>query len=132
MRLNSLAGYVDAVGAKYGPEKIGYFQKADCFVFPTYYHGECFPLVLLEAMSYGLPCISTNEGGIPDLIDDGVNGVVVEKMNASELVAAMANMINNPIAAAQMGQNALKKYEQEYTQRIFEKRMCDILNRCLQ
>lgn len=47
-------------------------------MFPTYYHNECFPLVLLEAMQHGLPCISTNEGAISDIVDDGVTGYIVE------------------------------------------------------
>lgn len=39
---------------------------------------ECFPLVILEAMEYKLPVISTNEGGIPDIVKDGENGLICE------------------------------------------------------
>lgn len=39
---------------------------------------ECFPLVILEAMEYKLPAISTNEGGIPDMVKDGENGLICE------------------------------------------------------
>ena len=66
-----LKEYVSAYGAKYNDEKDTFLQKADVFVFPTYYNNECFPLVLLEAMEQGIPCISTNEGGIPAIIEDG-------------------------------------------------------------
>lgn len=62
---------VSAYGAKYNNEKDTFLQKSDVFVFPTYYNNECFPLVLLEAMGQGIPCISTNEGGIPAIIDNG-------------------------------------------------------------
>lgn len=122
---------VFAVGAKYGEDKVEYFQKADCFVFPTYYHGECFPLVLLEAMSFGLPCISTREGGIPDLLDDGVNACVVERKDQYALADAMCKMIDNPDVTKKMGQAALEKYNKEYTLEKFEDNIYKILKKCL-
>jgi glycosyltransferase involved in cell wall biosynthesis len=64
----NLSNCVFAHGAKYGNEKTYFFEQADIFVFPS--HDECFPLVLLEAMQSGLPIISTNEGGIPDIVDN--------------------------------------------------------------
>lgn len=127
----ALTDCVSAVGAKYGADKVEYFQKADCFVFPTFYHGECFPLVLLEAMSFGVPCISTNEGGIPDLLDDGINGFVVERKNEVALADAMARMLNDKIATQTMGQRALEKYNKKYTLEKFERNMYNILQVCL-
>ncbi len=118
---------VFAVGGKYGEEKKTYFKNSDCFVFPTFYHGECFPLVLLEAMSYSLPCISTNEGGIPDLLDEGVNGIIVEKHNVDALAAAMSRIIDEPETAKIMGANAYKKFKDKYTLDIFEKNIHHIL-----
>ena len=56
------------MGRKYGEEKERLFRESDIFVFPTYYDIECFPLVLLEAMQYGLPCVNTDEGGIRDIV----------------------------------------------------------------
>lgn len=49
-------------GKMFGKEKSGLLQKADVFVFPTYYDNECFPVVLLEAMQHKLPVVTTNEG----------------------------------------------------------------------
>ena len=64
----NLQEYVTYLGKKYGDYKYEIFQSSDIFVFPTFYHNECFPLVLLEAMMFGLPVISTSEGGIPDIV----------------------------------------------------------------
>ena len=51
----NLQEYVTYLGKKYGDDKYEIFQSSDIFVFPTFYHNECFPLVLLEAMMFGLP-----------------------------------------------------------------------------
>lgn len=72
-----IADKVRAHGARYGAEKDEFFRNADVFVFPSSYFKECFPLVVLEAMSYGLPCISTEEGAIPDIIEEGKTGFVI-------------------------------------------------------
>lgn len=76
-----LSEFAIYLGKKYGEEKNEKYAKSDIFVFPTFYPNECFPLVLLEAMQQGLPCISTNEGGIASIIDDGKTGFLVEKQN---------------------------------------------------
>ena len=74
-------------GRKVGEEKNTFFQQADIFILPTM--NECFPLVILEAMEYKLPVISTNEGGIPDIVKDGENGLICEKQNPSHLASKM-------------------------------------------
>lgn len=62
------------VGKKYGNEKDEFFRKSDIFAFPTYYEYETFGLVNLEAMQFCLPIVSTFEGGIPDVVEDGTTG----------------------------------------------------------
>ena len=54
-------------------------------VFPTFYYNETMGLVLLEAMQAGLPVIATRRGSIPEIIQDGVNGFLVEEQNAADL-----------------------------------------------
>lgn len=63
-----------------------YYNIADVCALTSHYDN--FPNVLIEAMSFGVPCIGTNVGGIPSIIEDGVNGYIVnsndEKMLASK------------------------------------------------
>ena len=59
-------------GPAYGEGKWNAFAKADVFVHPTL--NDSFPLVVLEAMGTGLPVVTTAEGGIPDMVRDGVDG----------------------------------------------------------
>lgn len=113
-------------GRKYGDEKEIFWQKSDLFVFPTYYNNECFPLVLLEAMQHGVACISTCEGGIPDIIEDGRTGFVVERRNSEELADKIEKLINNPRLIAQVGTSARKRFEERFTLTIFENRIREI------
>ncbi|GHV47981.1 glycosyl transferase [Bacteroidia bacterium] len=117
-----------AHGARYGSDKKAFFNEADIFVFPTFYVYETFGLVNLEAMLYGLPIISTNEGGIPDIINNGVTGYIVEKRNSVELAERMEELIKNPELRESMGKAGRQKFQEQYTLERFEKRICEILN----
>lgn len=127
-------GITDCVlahGAKYGTEKDEFILTADTLVFPTFYSAETFGLVILEAMQYALPVISTNEAAIPDIIEDGETGWIVEKQNACALAEKMEWLINHPQESVQMGQAGRTRFEQHYTLAHFEARMVDILSDCV-
>ena len=126
--LNSLAIYH---GRKYGEEKDAYFKQADIFVFPTYYHNECFPLVILEAMEQGMPVISTKEGGIPDIIDHGNSGYTVEKNNPSSLASAIERLLKDPELLNSMGKVGRKLFEEKFTEEVFEKKMKECLEKAI-
>ena len=66
-------------------------------LFSTFYHNECFPLVLLEAMEHGLPCISTTEGGIPGIVDDGKTGFLVPKHDVAVLADKILLLLNDSV-----------------------------------
>lgn len=115
-------------GRKYGKDKEEFFRLADMFVFPTFYHNECFPLVLLEAMEHGLPCISTTEGGIPGIVDDGKTGYLVPIHDAVALADKIEMFIRDTDLRHKMGEAGREKYEREFTLEVFEKRMVEILS----
>lgn len=120
-----LEEYVTTHGAKYGNEKIAFMQKAAIFVLPT--HNECFPLVLLEAMEYALPCISTNEGGIPAIIAEGKTGFRVEKQNPRALAEKIEYLMEHPDLCKKMGEAGKEKFQKHFTLEHFELRMKEIL-----
>lgn len=121
---------VHAIGPKYGEEKNAYLKEADAFVFPTFYHGECLSLVVLEAMQYALPIITTNEGALAEVVDSNC-GFIVEKQNAEALANKMQYLIENPAAGRKMGGNGRQKYEHEYSLEKFENGLCTILRKCI-
>ena len=124
----NLQEYVTYLGKKYGADKYKIFQLSDIFVFPTFYHNECFPLVLLEAMQFELPIISSNEGGIPDIVKDSETGFIVEKQKPKQLAEKIKWLIDHPEEVRLMGEKGQNYFLEHYTLEIFEKRMTHILN----
>ena len=117
--------FIDFSGPIYGDKKFEVFNNSDVFVLPS--KNECFPLTILEAMSSGLPVLSTFEGAIPDIIDDGINGRIFESNDPGALAAILAQYIDNPSLIASHGANAISKYKEKYTLEIFEKRLLTTL-----
>ncbi len=122
---------VNAHGPIYGEEKRAFFENAELLVFPTFHHGETFGLVLLEAMDFSLPVIGTNEGGIPDIIDDGKTGFVIPTKDPESLAKKILFFIEHRDIAAQMGIEGRKKYLKDYTYNVFEKNIYLIFSECL-
>lgn len=115
-------------GPKYNKEKEHFWGVASLFVFPTFYADECFPLVILEAMQHNLPVITTNEGGIPDIVIDGKTGYICERKNAKQLANRIELLLNSPTLRKEMGEAGRRLYEECFTSDIFENR----LKECLQ
>lgn len=123
-----LDAHVNYLGAKYGVNKIKVLKDSDALVFPTYYHGETFGLVLLEAMEYGMPCISTNVGGIPSVVDDKQTGFLIESRNIYALFEKMSYLVRNPKLGLTMGQAGKRKFFKEFTLDVFENKLTEILS----
>ena len=122
-----LSNVVSIHGARYGEEKEYLLQQADAMVFPTFYCNECFPLVLLEGMKHSLALISTSEGAISDIIEEGVSGFLVEKQNAKALAKAMQKLAEEPSLTRKMGKAGRARYLRMYSEKSFIERLSSIL-----
>ncbi|MDX1545277.1 MAG: glycosyltransferase family 4 protein, partial [Christiangramia sp.] len=69
------------------------------------------PISLLESMALGLPVVSTRVGGIPYMIDDKKNGILVEPENPKEMAIAISDLIQDPQLAETISWNARKEVE---------------------
>jgi glycosyltransferase involved in cell wall biosynthesis len=88
-----------------------YFQvlsSTDVLVFPSM--NEAFPMVLLEAMALGKPIVATNMGGIPEVIKDGFNGILVER-DPKCIADAVIHLCDNRHLYEEISQNSLKTVE---------------------
>jgi len=92
-----------------------YFAAADQALCPSIQ--ESLPRVVQEAMAFGLPVIGTRVFGIPELIRDGQEGLLVDVGDLEGLAAAMRRLAEDPDLAAQMGEAARARIETEFTQR---------------
>ena len=126
-KLNSCVTYK---GKLYGSEKEAILKQSDIFTLATFYSNECMPLVILEAMQHGLAVVSTTEGAIPEIVNDGVTGYLVPGKDAAALADKLELLIRDKELCKKMGQEGRRRYEAEYTLTAFEQRMIKILDRC--
>ena len=124
-----LSGEVKILGPTYARDKYELFLAADIFVLPTYF--EAFPGVILEAMQFTLPVISTIEGGIPEIVDDGVTGFLVQKQNVQQLADKIEMLIKDAGLRASMGMKGREKFMERYTISILEKNMKNAFDKVL-
>ena len=126
-----LNDFVYAHGKKYNEEKEYFLNSSDIFVLPTYYHNECFPLVLLEAMKHELPIISTPEGGIRDIVIDNETGFVVPQKDPIALAEKLELLISAPELRSKLGSAGKRRYEHLFTLRSFENNITKTLQMSL-
>ena len=96
----SYIGYCENVNA--------YMLSAKVFVLPALW-GEGCPTVLMEAMMCGLPTVAYDIDGVGEIIDNGVNGFLIEKANAAAMADAISRLLDDSDLARQMGANAREK-----------------------
>ncbi len=91
-----------------------YYNLADIFVFPTQ-RVEAGPLVVPEAMACGRPVIASRIGGIPTVIEDHKDGILIEPGNLKELKERILEVLNDEELAKNLGNNARKKVLERYS-----------------
>lgn len=89
-----------------GEKKLQLLNWADVFILPSFNEG--LPISILEAMSYGHPIISTPVGGIPEVVENGCNGILVTPGNEEEIYDAMNYYVGNQDKIATEGVKSKK------------------------
>jgi len=115
VRENGLDGNINFTGyIPYGKDIVGVYQNSDIFILPSLSEG--VPKTMLESMANGVPVIATSVGGIPEIIKDGVNGLLIPPADPSAIANAIYRLINNcelRIRIAKNGLETMKEYSLE-------------------
>ncbi len=119
-----LADVIDFAGVVSGDTKAAQFAAADIFCFPTHYHAESFGVVLIEAMSFGLPIVTTRWRGIPEVVGETGEGAVLVEPRQPELLAqALIPLLEQESLRRSMGAHNRELYLNRYTLDRFRRRM---------
>lgn len=107
------------------------YRAMDLFVLAS--HSETFGMVLQEAMAMGVPSIGTNSGGVPEIIEDGVTGLLVPPRNSSAIADAIVRLYRDPELRGRIAGKALsfvrEAYDLERQYQKFERALVDALTR---
>lgn len=102
------AGCVEITGFVSGAEKDRLFRQADVFLFPTYFANEGQPLNLIEALAYGLPCVTTRWRSIPEYFPADYPGLCIPRD-----VPALATALHVVVQGVD-GRRLRREYEQRF------------------
>jgi glycosyltransferase involved in cell wall biosynthesis len=103
-RSRGLEGKVDFVG--FQSNTAPWYETFDAFVLPSLSEGT--PMALLEAMAHGLPSVATAVGGVPQVVSDGENGLLVPSADRTKLCDAMRSLMTNAQLRAKLSEGAVE------------------------
>ncbi len=115
----NLSPYVKITGYVKNSQVADFLSKASIFISSSSFEGT--PNTLLEAMAAGLPIVATKVGGIPDIITDGENGLLVQPCDVDSLAKAILRLLGDKAMAEKLGFNARIKADTFRTEEVMRK-----------
>ncbi len=103
IKLHDLNDMVQFMGVCVEEKKWEVYQSADLFCFPTFFESETFGVVIIEAMQFMLPVISTYWRGIPSVVQEGTTGILVPVKNSEALAVAIEQFLQDSELRKKMG-----------------------------
>jgi glycosyltransferase involved in cell wall biosynthesis len=120
---NELKNKVEFLGYLEGEKKDQVFADSDVLVLPTY--GEGMPVVILEALSWGLPALTTPVGAISEVLSDGLDSILFDPGDVHFLADAIAKLEADRKLVVRLSQRALTKAD-SYTPSMFRQRLSSL------
>ena len=129
IKQNGIEKHVKFWGLITGEEKSEFFNRGNVLVHPTYYDGQ--PIVLLEAMSVGLPIISTDIGSIAETVIDNKNGFIIPTGSPDKIAEKILLLYRDGKLRMAMSAMSKKIYETKFTEEVFLTKVQEIFNQIL-
>lgn len=126
----NLVNNVRFLGVKSGADKFVFFNQCDIFCFPTFFESETFGIVILEAMQFAKPVIATRWRGIPDIIRENENGLLVDPKDEVQLADALEKLILDKDIRREMGESGRKRFSKNYSTEIFKQNLYSAFRNC--
>jgi glycosyltransferase involved in cell wall biosynthesis len=123
----NIRGRVHWHGFEPNREKI--YSQIDICAVPSRFN-EPFGLVAVEAALAALPVVATRTGGLPEIVDDGITGLLVEPENPESLSRALERLVRDPAARKEMGAAAKRRASELFGTRKFIDRFAALLEKC--
>ncbi len=114
---------VEFYGVLSGSAKFEAFASCDIFCFPSWFEAETFGLVIVEAMQFNKPVVSTLWRGIPSVVEDKVNGFLVPIKQPESVAEELRKLIESPELRERMGKESRRIYEEKFSIEKFYERM---------
>lgn len=95
-------------------ELLPLYRRSAVFVFPSVCH-EAFGMPPAEAMACGVPVVATRAGGLPEVVEDGVTGLLVQREDPEALASAILTLLRNPALARTMGEAGRRRVERLFS-----------------
>lgn len=107
-----------------GEDKKKYLEDCDIFVLPTYFEGQS--VAVLEAMAASCAVVASDTGGIPMMVTDGENGILVKPRDAKSLLDGLDRALSDSTLCERLGREARRRAEQDFSLEENMKRLLEI------
>lgn len=111
-------------GLVYGKTKCDFLRSLDVFVLPSYFEG--LPMSLLECMSYGVVPVVTPVGSIPEVVENGENGIFISVKDSDSIVKGIRNLHDNRNMVKRLGEKALDTIFKRFSPQAYVKKLNEI------
>ncbi len=123
-KIRGKSDFIKHLGWITGEEKDKYLSECGILVLPSYYEG--FPVSILDGMVKGLVVIASAVGGIPDIITDGIDGLLIEPHSSQQLKEKIELVLNNKELAEKISASGCKKVNEKYSLEMITDQLVDI------
>jgi glycosyltransferase involved in cell wall biosynthesis len=121
----SVPSNVEFTGSLNNEEIRSFYRNASALVVPSIWY-EGFPMVTLEAMQHSLPIIAPDLGGFPEIVEDGVNGLLFNPGDADDLAAKIRILWNDDELCSKLGENGFIKLQTQYSPEVYYQKLMDV------